>query len=79
MESPTPDSKVSIRLTQRQCRILYDILCEKIESIDKSQQTLSGGDIDKHVSLETTAWDLEAIRESVYFEGGVGEADEENN
>lgn len=78
MESPAPERKLSIHLTQRQCRILYEIIGDTIESIDKSQQNLSVGDIDKHVPLEITAWDLEAIRESVYFDGELGEDNEEN-
>lgn len=60
----------------RQCRSVYEALCDQIDKLDGIQHGLLEDQIDAHVSIEVYATDLEAAREAIYFETGMGEEDD---
>lgn len=70
------DEKLSFSWTRRQCRSVYEALCDQINKLDSIQSGLLADQIDIHVAIEVYATDLEAAREAIYFETGMGEEDE---
>lgn len=74
MSDQLPEEKTSFAWTMRQCRSVYQALTEQILRLDDLQKNMRDDQIAEHVAIEVYATDLEAAREALYFETGMGEA-----
>lgn len=57
---------MSIDITERQARALYQLVSRRIDKINRKQDKLGTHQVGKYVALETLATDLEQAREQLY-------------